>query len=114
MGLDEVRGFIITTLETKKDVEVHSMPFMQEFTKDGPIKDHQLVEKLKKFSEDNGLDYVWIFPEGMYAGKAILRFWRVKGIKKLKEVEEDAVCETGQETESGCVGEGNVYDGSKS
>jgi hypothetical protein len=101
MSLDEVRGFIITTLETKKDVEVYSMPFMQEFTKDGPIKDHQLVEKLKKFSEDNGLDYVWIFPEGMYAGKAVLRFWKVKGIKQLKEVKEDAVCEPREETSSG-------------
>jgi len=105
MGLNEVRNHIITTLESKKDVEVHSIPFIQEFTKDGPIKDHQLVEKLKKFSEDNGLDYVWIFPEGMYAGKAILRFWKVKGIKQLKEVKEDALhterCETRVGQDSG-------------
>jgi len=91
MSLDEVRNHIVAVLEKNKDVEVHSMPFLQEFSKNGPIQDWQLVEKLKQFSEDNELDYVWMFPEGIHAGQAILRFWKKEKTKLLKETHEDVV-----------------------
>ncbi len=78
MELEEIRQYILKTLETNKSVEIDGWTLYKKWTEDGPIKDHEFTQRIIEFAGSSNIKYEWMFPDDRYFGKAVMTFKKDK------------------------------------